>query len=157
MIKIYGTENKKHVALFEEVFASTLEFVGQAEDVEVELEIVSEDEIKEINNQSRQVDSVTDVLSFPALDAEKKSVSAKDYPCDVNPESGVVVLGEIIICQKRAIEQSESYGHSIERELGFLCAHGMLHLFGYDHIEENDEKQMRSAQNEILKKIGLTR
>lgn len=157
MINVYGTENKDYIALFEKVFEQTLDFIGQTEDVEVELEIVSEDEIKQINCQTRNIDSVTDVLSFPALDANKTKVSAKKYPSDVNPESGRVVLGEIIICEKRAIEQSKEYGHTIERELGFLCAHGMLHLFGYDHVEEDDEKQMRSAQNEILEKIGLTR
>lgn len=157
MINVYGTENKDYIALFEKVFEQTLDFIGQSEDVEVELEIVSEDEIKQINCQTRNIDSATDVLSFPALEANKTKVSAKKYPSDVNPESGRVVLGEIIICEKRAIEQSKEYGHSIERELGFLCAHGMLHLFGYDHMEEDDEKQMRSAQNEILEKIGLTR
>ncbi len=157
MINVYGTENKDYIALFEKVFGQTLDFIGQIEDVEVELEIVSEEEIQEINRQTRDIDRVTDVLSFPALSANKTKISAKKYPSDVNPESGFVVLGEIIICEKRAIEQSQEYGHSIERELGFLCAHGMLHLFGYDHIEEDDEKEMRSAQNEILDKIGLTR
>ena len=157
MINVYGTEKKEYIDLFEKVFKSAIDFIGQKEDVEVELEFVSEEEIKEINNQTRGVDRVTDVLSFPTLDAGKKEVLAKDYPCDVNPESGLVVLGEIIVCEKRAIEQSQEFGHSEERELGFLCAHGLLHLFGFDHIEEKEEIQMRKAQNEILDKIGLTR
>ena len=157
MINIYGTKNEKYISLFTKIFESAMSFIGQREDVEVELDIVTEETIKDINKETRDIDRVTDVLSFPTLDAGKKAVKAKDFPCDVNPESGLCHLGEIVICEKRAIEQSQEFGHSIERELGFLCAHGMLHLFGYDHIEIEDEKEMRSAQNEILEKIGLTR
>ena len=149
MINVYGTEKKEYIDLFEKVFKSAIDFIGQKEDVEVELEFVSEEEIKEINNQTRGVDRVTDVLSFPTLDAGKKEVLAKDYPCDVNPESGLVVLGEIIVCEKRAIEQSQEFGHSAERELGFLCAHGLLHLFGYDHMNETDKKEMREIEKQI--------
>lgn len=157
MINIYGTEKKEYIDLFHKVFAQTLEFIGQSEDVEVELGVVSEEEIKEVNRETRSIDSVTDVLSFPTIDAGKKSVSKKQFPFDINHENGLVFLGEIIICEKRAIEQSVEFNHSIERELGFLFAHGMLHLFGYDHIEIDDEIEMRQAQNEIMNKIGLTR
>ena len=134
-----------------------LDMEGCDYEAQVNVILTDNEGIKAVNKECRDIDRETDVLSFPALEANKTKVSAKKYPSDVNPESGRVVLGEIIICEKRAIEQSKEYGHSIERELGFLCAHGMLHLFGYDHMEEDDEKQMRSAQNEILEKIGLTR
>ena len=157
MINIYGTQKKEYIDLFHKVFAQTLEFIGQSEDVEVELGIVSEEEIKQVNRETRSIDSVTDVLSFPTIDAGKNSVSKKQFPFDINHENGLVFLGEIIICEKRAIEQSVEFNHSIERELGFLFAHGMLHLFGYDHIEIDDEIEMRQAQNEIMNKIGLTR
>lgn len=157
MIKIYGTENEKYINIFETVFQKALAFIGQEEDVEVELSIVSEEEIREINSQTRDINSVTDVLSFPSIDAGKKKVYAGDFPFDINHESGLLSLGEIIICEKRAIEQSVEYGHSVERELGFLCAHGMLHLFGYDHMVEDEEKEMRNAQNQILNSAKLTR
>ena len=157
MIRIYGTENEKYINIFETVFQKALAFIGQEEDVEVELNVVSEEEIQEINSQTRDINSVTDVLSFPSIDAGKTKVYAKDFPFDINHENGLLSLGEIIICEKRAIEQSVEYGHSIERELGFLCAHGMLHLFGYDHMVEDEEKEMRNAQNEILNSAKLTR
>lgn len=157
MLNLFGTNKKEYVKLFGDVFDSAMAFMGQSEDVEVELEIVTEEEIREINRETRDVDSVTDVLSFPTLDCNRKAVFVKDHPYDVDPQSGKIVLGEIIICMKRAEDQSKEYGHSMERELGFLLAHGLMHLFGYDHLTEEDDKQMRSAQSEILEKIGLTR
>ncbi len=157
MVRIYGTENQEFIKIFEDVFKNALEFIGQKEDVDVELSIVSEEEIRSTNLETRGIDSVTDVLSFPTIDATKSAISSRDYPFDVDPESGKIMLGEIMICLKRAIEQSEEYGHGVDRELGFLFAHGMLHLFGYDHVEESDEIEMRSAQGAILEKTGLTR
>ncbi len=157
MLNVYGIDKDKYASLFERVFRSALDFIGQTEKVEVELGLVSEEEIKEVNLESRGIDSVTDVLSFPALDCEKRAVTQKEFPYDINPESGNIVLGEIIICLKRATEQSEEFGHGLERELGFLLAHGMLHLFGYDHMVEDEEREMRFAQNAILEKIDLTR
>ena len=74
-----------------------------------------------------------------------------------HPETGELLLGDIVISVEKVMEQAEKYGHSIERELGFLVAHSMLHLFGYDHMEENEAKKMEKKQEEILQKIGLTR
>lgn len=157
ILNVYGIQKEDYQELFNKVFRSALDFIGQTDGVEVELGIVSEEEIKAVNSETRNIDSVTDVLSFPTLDGQRTFISASDYPYDVNPESGNIVLGDIIICLKRAQEQSEEYGHSLERELGFLLAHGLLHLFGYDHMTTEDEKEMRLAQNAILDKIGLTR
>ena len=138
-------------------FLGVLEYMGQTDDVYVELTIATPDEIKEVNNFSRGVDRVTDVLSFPALLSERKKISKSDYPADVLPDSGEVMLGEIMLCVERAKEQAEEYGHSLVREVAFLVTHGMLHLFGYDHIEKCDEEEMFPIQAEILDKLGITR
>ena len=100
--------------------------------------------IQTLNRDFRHVDAVTDVLTFPAWEGEI-SLSADGY------------LGDIMICYERAKEQAEAYGHSLERELSFLAVHGVLHLLGYDHMTEQDERVMREKQTAILDSIGVTR
>ncbi len=100
--------------------------------------------IQMLNREFRNVDRVTDVLTFPAWEGEI-SLSADGY------------LGDIMICYARATEQAEEYGHSLERELSFLAVHGVLHLLGYDHMNETDERIMREKQTAILESIGVTR
>ena len=108
---------------------------------------VDKDEIQEINKNYRDKDRVTDVISF-ALEEDEPDIIGLDIPR---------VLGDIIICTDVAKEQAESYNHSFERELGFLALHGFLHLLGYDHMNEEDEKEMFGRQKEILNAYGLTR
>ncbi len=130
--------------------------------VEIGLQIVSEEEIRTLNHDYREIDRVTDVLSFPMLE-----YTPDEKPCDrverakaegeVDPETEEVPLGDIIICQKRAMEQAEEYGHSFEREMAFLSVHSVLHLLGYDHMVPEEEKVMFSKQEAVLKGIGLTR
>lgn len=100
--------------------------------------------IQALNRDFRHVDRVTDVLTFPAWEGEI-SLSADGY------------LGDIMICYKRAAEQAEEYGHSLERELSFLAVHGVLHLLGYDHMTEADESVMRGKQTAILNGLGVKR
>ena len=100
--------------------------------------------IQTLNREFRHVDAVTDVLTFPAWEGEI-SLSADGY------------LGDIMICYDRAKEQAQEYGHSLLRELSFLAVHGCLHLLGYDHMTEADERVMREKQTEILDRIGVTR
>ncbi len=100
--------------------------------------------IQTLNRDFRHVDRVTDVLTFPAWEGEI-SLSADGY------------LGDIMICLERAEEQAVEYGHSLERELSFLAVHGVLHLLGYDHMNEADERVMREKQTAILEQIGVTR
>lgn len=107
--------------------------------------IVSEEKIQELNKNYRGLDKVTDVISF-ALEDEK-SFNIEDYR----------MLGDIYICLNRAREQAEEYGHSFKRELSFLAIHGLLHLLGYDHMNENDEKVMFGKQEEVLKRYGIER
>ena len=128
-------------------------------DIEMSLSIVSPEEIKQLNKQFRGVDSVTDVLSFPTVDNPERSVfDVNTFPQDaVNPKTGKLNIGDVIICFDRAKEQAEEYGHSLKRELCFLSLHGLLHLLGYDHIEPQDEQQMNDLQEEILNQMHITR
>ena len=107
--------------------------------------IVSEEKIQELNKNYRGLDRVTDVISFALED--DKSFNIEDYR----------MLGDIYICLKRTKEQAEEYGHSFKRELSFLAIHGLLHLLGYDHMNEEDEKVMFGKQEEVLKKYGIER
>ena len=157
MIEIIGEIEKNLQDAIESAFSATLKHLSQEEEVYVEMTIVSPEEIRSINLDTRGVDSVTDILSFPTIDAKKGRVKAKDYPSDVDYESGLVMLGELVLCIDRAKEQAEEYGHSLEREVGFLTTHGTLHLFGFDHMVVEDEKEMFSKQKIILDGIGLVR
>ncbi|MBQ9125731.1 MAG: rRNA maturation RNase YbeY [Clostridia bacterium] len=124
--------------------------------LEMSLSIVSPEQIQELNKSFREVDKVTDVLSFPTCDNPTRG--AITVVCeDVNPETDLVNIGDIVICLERAKEQAKEYGHSLKRELAFLSLHGLLHLLGYDHIEPDDEKQMIALQKEILDQAGITR
>ena len=124
--------------------------------LEMSLSIVSPEQIQELNKSFREVDKVTDVLSFPTCDNPTRG--AITVVCeDVNPETDLVNIGDIVICLERAKEQAKEYGHSLKRELAFLSLHGLLHLLGYDHVEEEDEKQMIALQKEILDQAGITR
>lgn len=127
--------------------------VAQSEQIiagEVSISFVDDAAIRELNHRYRQVDRPTDVLSFPMYDEEAFAVPP--YHNDVVP-----LLGDIIVSVPRAIEQAEDYGHSLERELGFLVTHGFLHLLGYDHDTEEKEREMISKQNKVLSLEGLNR
>ena len=128
---------------------SVLKNEGMDGEFEISLTITDKPEIREINSSYRGIDKVTDVLSFPMSDNG-------EYP--ENPGTGALVLGDIIICAERALEQAEEYAHSPEREFGFLCAHSLLHLLGYDHVNSEEEaKVMESKQEKALKDINLNR
>lgn len=120
---------------------------------EVALTFVDDEQIHELNRTYRDVDRPTDVLSFPMLEEGETGIN---YEPD---DEGVPVtlLGDIIISVDRAVEQSEQYGHSVEREIGFLFVHGFLHLLGYDHDSDEAERIMFSKQEEILQQAGLSR
>ncbi len=115
----------------------------------------NDDSIHEINLEHRGIDRATDVLSFPINDFEygNGEIDMQNIDEDLN----MLILGDIIISVSTMKRQAEDYGHSIERECAFLTCHSMLHLLGYDHMNEADEKQMMSYTEEILNKIGFTR
>lgn len=128
-------------------------------DVKLAFEIVfvSKEEIQTLNRDTRGLDKVTDVLSYPTLDGIKgKSLFKKDYPYDLD-EDGNLCVGSIAVCVKRAKEQAEEYGHSYSRELHYLIVHGVLHCLGYDHMTDEDKAEMREKEEEILQKLGIVR
>ncbi|MGN0771628.1 MAG: rRNA maturation RNase YbeY [Christensenellales bacterium] len=142
--------------LVKKIFDATLAHFGMNDDVEVEICIVDEDTIKEVNKSTRGIEKVTDVLSFPTL-TDVFPFDKNRHSDDINPDSGRVMLGELMLCEKRAKEQAQEYGHSVEREYGYLVLHGLLHLLGFDHIEEKDKAEMRRHEEEILESLGIVR
>ncbi len=116
--------------------------------------------IRYFNKEYRNIDKETDVLSFPNLDFAEPGDFEVDEDAEADyfdPESGELILGDIIISVDKVKEQAESYGHSRKREFAFLVAHSMLHLSGYDHIEPEEAKVMEQKQEKVLQKLGITR
>ncbi|MDE6059666.1 MAG: rRNA maturation RNase YbeY [Clostridia bacterium] len=122
-----------------------------------ELVFVDEEEIKRLNARERGVDAVTDVLSFPTTDGIKGKPILADAHKDCIDEEGRILLGSIAICKKRAEEQAKEYGHSLEREIFYLTVHGVLHCLGYDHMTEEDKKEMRAKEEEVMARMNLQR
>ena len=136
------------------VITKVIEAVAQLrklpENSEVSILLVDNNYIQELNLLYRQQDRVTDVLSFAMNETTEDELDV-DFSDELN------VLGDIVISLEKAQSQSEEYGHSMERELGFLVVHGMLHLLGFDHDNEDEEKAMIDMQEEILRKVNLER
>lgn len=135
---------------------ATLDYLEFEYEVDVELILTNNSSIQAINKEHRNIDMATDVLSFPMIDWLA--------PCDydffeqhidsyVDPDSGCILLGDIILSMDKVIEQANEYGHSIEREFVFLIVHSMLHLFGYDHMTDLEEDTMIQLQKTILEMI----
>jgi len=125
----------------------------------VDVTMVSGEEIQTINRENRNVDKVTDVLSFPMLDMYE-GVYHGDLKDEIEPTSGDIMLGDIIICYDKILEQAEEFGHSKEREMAYLATHSILHLLGFDHVDEGEMKaKMRAAEEEIIMSVSkdLTR
>ena len=143
-----NTNEEINYKLIEKVISEALRYEGVNDNTEVSVTIVDNEEIRKINNKFRNIDIATDVLSFPLIDFDNESL----------PDDGSkIYLGDIIISIERAKEQAKEYGHSIDREIGFLTAHSMLHLLGYDHMVPEEEKEMFAKQEEILNNLGLRR
>lgn len=114
--------------------------------IEVSLTLVSEEEIRQLNHSYRNVDKVTDVLSFPQYEDLGQL-----------PEEGEIPLGDVVICVKRVKEQAAEFGHSEAREMVYLFIHSICHLLGYDHMEEDEKRQMRKKEEETMAKICMER
>ena len=144
------TEEKR--AWMEELLQFSAKKLTVPEDAEISITVVDNQKIKEINRDYRNKDAVTDVISFAQEDDEDIFMTIDleddDFPRD---------LGDIFLSYDKAVEQAKDCGHSVDRELGFLLVHGFLHLNGYDHMTEADEKEMFSLQEEILREYGLKR
>ena len=129
-------------------------------ETQVNVVLTDNDEIRMLNKECRQIDSETDVLSFPNLDFETAGIFeiSEDAEADYfDPDTGELVLGDIMISVDKVREQAESFCHSLRREFAFLVAHSMLHLCGYDHMESGEAEIMERKQEAILTGLGITR
>ncbi len=146
--------NENMGSIIGDVIKESLEEEKFLEDVEVSVTLTDNEEIREINLEHRGIDKETDVISFPQIDWSDDFLAPKDY---TNVAIEDIILGDIVISTEKLEEQAKEYNHSLERELGFLVAHSMLHLLGYDHMEEEEERAMINKQEKILGKLGLVR
>ncbi|MCI9337774.1 MAG: rRNA maturation RNase YbeY [Lachnospiraceae bacterium] len=129
-------------------------------EAQVNIVLTDNEGIRELNRECRNIDRETDVLSFPNVDFEEEGVFDIDEDSEADyfdPETGELVLGDIMISVDKVYEQAQEYGHSLRREFAFLVAHSMLHLCGYDHMEEDERARMERRQEEILTGLGITR
>ena len=122
---------------------------------EINILLTDDEGIREVNRTMRQIDRATDVLSFPMFDLAPGEHPGEE---DADPDTGLVPLGDMCISVERAKAQAEEYGHSFEREICYLCVHSVLHLLGYDHLDEGEMKrQMRGREEDIMKQLKLER
>ncbi|MDO5291848.1 MAG: rRNA maturation RNase YbeY [bacterium] len=158
----YEAEEKlgfDYEAIITNVINEAMDYEECPYESEVEVVITDNERIHEVNKEFREIDRPTDVLSFPMVEYEAPGDFSVLEECDdcFNPETGELLLGDIMISVDKVKEQAASYGHSEERELGFLVAHSMLHLFGYDHMEDDEREVMEKKQEEILQNIAIVR
>ena len=139
----------------EDVVRLILKSEGIKLDSQVSIYFVDNNRIREINKDTRDIDKVTDVLTFPI--AEFKKGKLDKTLGDVDMDSGALILGDIVISLERALLQAEEYGHSFEREVLFLVTHGMYHILGYDHMTDDDEREMIGKQELVLAKLNVRR
>ncbi|ABX42970.1 rRNA maturation RNase YbeY [Lachnoclostridium phytofermentans] len=146
--------------LIKEVIEAALDYEECPYETEINVVLTNNEEIKEINKEYREIDAPTDVLSFPMVEFNEPSdfehVEEEQEDC-FHPDSGELMLGDIIVSVDKVFSQAKEFGHSEKRELGFLIAHSMLHLCGYDHMEEEEREVMEERQRAILDRIHLSR
>lgn len=142
-----------------QVISEALSFEGFPFEAEISLTLTGLEEIAKINREFRSVDAPTDVLSFPMIDypAPGDFSQLEEREDIFHPQTGEALLGDIVICVPKVAEQASAYGHSQKREYAFLIAHSMLHLMGYDHMDETEAAEMERRQEAILKRLSITR
>lgn len=159
----YETEKElllPYEAIIRRVVEEALKTENCGYDVQIHVVLTDNTEIQKYNRQYRNINRSTDVLSFPMIEYQKPSEFSvvEENPEDYfDPDTNELVLGDIIISVEKVIEQAENFGHSRERELAFLTAHSMLHLFGYDHIEDAERIEMEERQEKILQNLEISR
>lgn len=156
--KIYDFD---YIKLIEDVVNASLEYINCPYEACISVTLVNSMEIQKINNEYRNINKETDVLSFPMIEykepgnfSELEEETGDEY---FDPDTGELVLGDIVLCVNRIDSQAKEYGHSVKREMAFLTAHSMFHLFGFDHMENDERIQMENMQEEVLQKLGITR
>ena len=147
--------NEGQRAFIRKVIRTALAAEGVDFPCEVDVRITSDAGIHVINREMREVDRATDVLSFPVFDLVPGELPSEE---DADPGTGLVPLGDMVISMEHVVAQAKEYGHSNRRELAYLVVHSTLHLLGYDHLDEGEEKkQMREREEAILSELGITR
>lgn len=154
--EIINSQNKAEVceemiSLIEKAIATVADEMGVPEEFEVSVTLTDDENIREINRDYRNIDKSTDVLSFPMFSFSEPGVFAEEFFEEEN------ILGDIIISVETAIKQGEEYGHGTGREVAYLTVHSMLHLLGYDHMEDDEKALMREKEEYFLEKIGKRR
>ena len=150
-------ETERTRALMEKVLTQVLANEEIRSEVMLGVTFVDPDRIRELNRAFRGVDSVTDVLSFPMLEGMLRDKKPEELVGCVDPETGALEIGDLVLCCERAREQAAEYGHSVRREMGYLAAHGLLHLCGYDHETPEEREVMRRKEEAALEACRLTR
>ncbi len=159
----YETENRlpvKDREIIEAVVKEALDSENCPYDISLNVLLTDNEAIQEINKEQRGMDMPTDVLSFPMVEYSSPADFSLVEDCVedyFHPETGELLLGDIVISVDKVLEQAENYGHSIKRELAFLTAHSMLHLFGYDHMQEEERVIMEQKQRAILERLAIGR
>ena len=146
--------------LIENVIRTVLDSEGFPDEVQLSITLTDEKRIREINKNFRAIDSATDVLSFPMLEYDGKGYGYEHVlleSSDMDIDSNELLMGDIVLCVHKVFAQAEEYGHSLQREFAFLLVHSMLHLSGYDHIDEADAVVMEDRQRQLMERLGITR
>ena len=141
--------------LLEKVVIECLRLTGIEAGCEVSITLVDDNRIKDINREFRNIDSATDVLSFPIVNMDEGIILSTEG--DIDRDEDLLLLGDLVISLERALKQAEEYGHSFAREVAFLTTHGVFHLLGYDHMNDEQESKMLVKQEEVLAALGLER
>ena len=155
-----GAFPDKYIGIIEEIIEEAVEYVSCPYVCEVNVLITDDEGIHTINKEQRDIDAPTDVLSFPMIEYDEPGnfdVIHEDDEWLFDMDNGELILGDIVLNYDRIIKQSKEFNHSVAREVAFLTAHSMLHLFGYDHMEEDERLNMERMQEEIISKRGYTR
>ena len=153
--EVPGAASEQNCALIRKTIRAALEAEGVTVPCEVDVMLTDDEGIHAVNLEMRGVDRPTDVLSFPAFDLRPGEVPAEE---DADPATGLVPLGDMCLSMERVKAQAAEYGHSNRRELAYLVTHSVLHLLGYDHLDEGEEKAlMRAHEDVIMDKLGITR
>ncbi|MCR5268295.1 MAG: rRNA maturation RNase YbeY [Lachnospiraceae bacterium] len=148
-----------HKKLYQQAVDTVLDHLHCPYEACVSLLLTNDEEIKKINSETRHLAVATDVLSFPMN--EFKEAGVFDQACEdqytYDPDSGELLLGDIVLSTEHVLQNAAEFGHSVEREYAFLIVHSMLHLTGFDHIEESDRIRMETVQNDIMQILGISR
>lgn len=146
--------------LLNRVMVACLDYEDCPYETEISVVLTDNQEIHEINKEFRGVDAPTDVLSFPSIEFDEPadfSTLEDTQPECFHPETGELIMGDIVISVERARSQAEEYGHSMLREIAFLMAHSMFHLMGYDHMTDEERNVMEAKQDALMEELGISR